>query len=259
MNIRLVCLDFDGTAVDYEEESTFFHPDVVAQLNRLKNLGVEWCTNSGRSREDQERILELSRSRGLHHMPAAILCSEAFIYDRTDDSRYASREPWNGNAMALLRNLHAEVQRALKDRIELWRARYEPDIRLGAEHTVFCVPGEDVRVDAFCAELASSLASIARVSITRNGGWVVVLPDSMGKGNVLKGYVTARGFSRDEVLAIGDHLNDLSMLDGSAARWVACPSDARSAVIETVRAAGGWVASRPGALGTAEVLERIKG
>lgn len=257
MSIRLVCLDFDGTAVDYDADKTFFHAGVIEQLNRLGHSGVEWCTNSGRSREDQENILRCSEACGLRHLPAAMLCSEAFIFCRGQDGRYVALEPWNSIAQTVLREFHASVQSVLSGRLESWRGQYDVDVRLGAEHTVFCVEGDESRVDAFSAQLAQALAGLPRISITRNGGWVVVLPDSMGKGNVLQGYMSSRGLARDDVLAIGDHLNDISMLNGAVARWVACPSDARAAVVETVRAAGGRVASLPGPLGTAEILKEV--
>lgn len=253
-----MCLDFDGTAVDYEGDITFFHQAVSEELNRLGDRGVKWCTNSGRSKEDQERILRVSQARGLHHMPAAILCSEAFIFDRGEDSEFIAREPWNSQVAKQLASFHAAVQARLKAHFAEWQGQYEVDIRVGADHTVFCVSGEDVRVDAFCGELSAALDPVSGFVVTRNGGWVVVLPENLGKGNVLDEYRRQHGFQREEVLAMGDHLNDISMLDGRAARWVACPSDAKQPVIDVVRKAQGWVAASPGPVGTAEILRRIR-
>lgn len=257
MDIRLICLDFDGTAVAYDGDITFFHPAVVGELNRLGGMGVEWCTNSGRSKEDQERILRESRIRGLRHMPSAILCSEAFIFDKGTDSEYTAREPWNSMALRQLTSFHARVQKLLSPSLAEWQRIFEADVRVGPDHTVFCIPGEDARVDAFCGELSLALDRFSGFVITRNGGWVVVLPENMGKGNVLDLYRRERGFRYEEVLAVGDHLNDISMLDGRAARWVACPSDAQPPVVKAVERARGWVAAMPGPLGTAELLKKI--
>ncbi len=259
MNVRLICLDFDGTAVDYDGEKAFFHPLVAQELNRLGALGVEWCTNSGRSREDQESILRMSRSKGLGYMPSAILCSEAFIFDRIGDNQYAAREPWNSETLRTLVDFHGRVQGALQDRLESWQRQYAVEIRLGPSYTVFCVPGEEQQVTEFYTELSKAVSTVHDSIITRNGGWVVVLPTSMGKGNILNRYRQERGFRREEVLAVGDHLNDISMLDGNAAAWVACPADAKGPVLDTVRAARGFVAAKPGPLGTAEILKGIGG
>ena len=254
MTIRLICLDFDGTAVDYDGDATFFHPAVVTELNRLGDAGVEWCTNSGRSKEDQERILMASRERGLRYLPSAIISSEAYIFDRADDTMYVPREPWNSLAARQLADVHSRVQDALRGYVARWKTSFEADIHFGADHTVFCIPGDELRIDDFCSELSAAITVLPGLVVTRNGGWVVVLPENMGKGKILAQYMCMRGFQRDDVLAIGDHLNDISMLDGGAARWVACPANAKQRVIEAVRSAHGWVATEPGALGTAQVL-----
>ncbi|OQA29248.1 MAG: haloacid dehalogenase-like hydrolase [Verrucomicrobia bacterium ADurb.Bin345] len=255
-SIRLVCIDFDGTAVDYDGEHAFIHPLMADLLNRLPERKIRWCVNSGRSVDDQRRIIRLSQARGLEHPPCALLCSEAFIF-REDRGEYVSSEPWNSHAWILLRRFHERVQRAIAPRLEDWKERYTPDVRIGEGFTVFCVSTEDGGADRFSAELAAAVSGIPHMEITRNGGWVVVLPDQLGKGNVLKHFYREIRGSRESTLAIGDHLNDVSMLNGKAAKWVGCPGDAEPAVLETVRGAGGHVASVAGPEGTAEVIRRL--
>lgn len=255
--IRLVCLDFDGTAVDYDGDLPFFHPAVSAELDRIASLGVRWCTNSGRSREDQEQILRRSRVRGLRHLPVALICSEAFIFESCGDGEYAPAEPWNSKALELLIRVQRKVQEALRPYLDGWRVRYEPEVRWGAEYTVFCVAETEGRADAFHTELSNCLKHSEDVCITRNGGWIVVLPKDLGKGNVLREFARRIGVRGTEVLAVGDHLNDLSMLAEGVAGSVGCPADARAAVIDAVRKAGGYVATEPGPLGTAEILREF--
>jgi len=251
--IRLVCLDFDGTAVAYDNDQAFIHPVMAELLNGLQDRGIAWCVNSGRSVEDQRRIIRLSEAKGLRHLPLALLCSEAFIYG-AEEGEYKSSEPWNSHTWILLRRFHERVQKKIASRLDDWRQRYAPDVRIGEGFTVFCVASEDGQADRFAKELGDALAGVPHLEITRNGGWVVVLPDQVGKGNVLRQFYTQSGGSADHTLAIGDHLNDISMLDGTAAKWVGCPSDAEPDVQETVRKAGGRVASMPGPEGTVEII-----
>lgn len=251
--IRLICLDFDGTAVDYDGEQAFFHPVVASLLNELEEQGIAWCTNSGRSMEDQARILRVSRVKGLRHAPSALLCSEAFIFEPSEED-YRPSEPWNSNTAILMRRFHERVQKLVTPKLDDWKKRFAPDVRLGEGYTVFCVPGENGVVDQFAAELAATLKKVPHLTITRNGGWVVALPDQVGKGNLLRQYLKQARMSPDAVLAVGDHLNDLSMLDGRAAAYVGCPASAEPEVVKTVNDAGGCVAESAGPEGTAEII-----
>lgn len=252
-SIRLICLDFDGTAVDYDGEQAFFHPVVASLLNDLEKEGVAWCTNSGRSMEDQVRILRLSRAKGLRHAPTALLCSETFIYEAAE-SDYRPSEPWNSNTAILLRRFHERVQQLVTPKLDDWRERFSPEIRMGDGYTVFCIPGESETVDRFVGELASALEGVPHLSITRNGGWVVAIPEQVGKGNLLREYLKRVRIPPESVLAVGDHLNDLSMLDGRSAAHVGCPASAEPEVVKAVNEAGGCVARRSGPEGTAEII-----
>jgi hypothetical protein len=65
------------------------------------------------------------------------------------------------------------------------------------------------------------------------------------------------GIQRAEIFAAGDHYNDLPMLDGIHAQWVACPNNAVEAVQKTVRAAGGYVAEGRCSTGIVEALAHL--
>ena len=61
----------------------------------------------------------------------------------------------------------------------------------------------------------------------------------------------------EAILAVGDQHNDLDMLDGTVAGYVGCPADADAVILETVRAAHGWIAETPGSAGTAALIDRF--
>jgi len=254
--ILLVCLDFDGTIMTYDEEPGYLHPRVTATLNQLARLGIAWCTNSGREMDNQRLILEASRKKGLKHMPVALICGESFIF-RLREGSYVSSEPWNTAVRGLLKTFHQEVQSVLKPHMEDWRSRYQPTVYAGEEYTTFLVGDEDGKPARLHGELVQRITgAVPRGMVTRNGGWLVILPSHLGKGNVLRTYIGGAGFSPGDVLTVGDHFNDISMLDGSVVSNVGCPGDAVPEVAEAVRRAGGWVASAKGPEGTVEVIER---
>lgn len=252
--LSLVCLDFDGTIVVYDEEPGFLHPAAVETINALAERGIGWCTNSGRGPDSQLRILELSRLRGLSHMPDALLCSESLIFRRRDGT-YVPCEPWNTLAQIRLTSFHRKVQAAVRPHLDDWKQKYEPETYVGEGYTTFNVVDADGRTERLLAELKEAVRDVEHAMVTRNGGWLVLLPDDLGKGNVLRGYQKVAGIAHEATLAVGDHFNDISMLDGSAARHVGCPANAIADVVRTVVGAGGYVARGQGAEGTVEIIQ----
>jgi hydroxymethylpyrimidine pyrophosphatase-like HAD family hydrolase len=252
--IQLVCLDFDGTFMVYDEPPGFMHPAVVETLNALGDRGLSWCTNSGRDVGSQIEILSLSKRRGLRHMPVAALAGEALIFTRADGG-FEALEPWNARARKLLQEFHGGLQARLRPGLPGLIERHEPThIYMGDAVTAFFVPDEEGRPDRLGEEVGEHLAGTGgRWSL--NGGWVIGIPQGLDKGVILCEFAEHVGMPLESILAIGDHMNDVSMLDGQSARHVGCPADAQPEVQATVRSAGGYVASEAGPLGTAEVLQ----
>ena len=253
-DIRLICLDFDGTIMSYDGGQEFFHPLAVDMLNRLPQLGIAWCTNSGREQQNHLKILETSRARGLCHMPSALLCSESLIFPRRD-GRYESCENWNRQAIDDLKTFHGVLQHILHPFMAGWMSRYEAMVYAGDTYTTLCVPDVDNRSELLFQEMIVAIRPVPRAMVTRNGGWLSFLPEHLGKGNVLRAYLKMTGVGMGQALAIGDHFNDLSMLDGRVTRNVGCPGSAVPDVVQSVRVAQGHVASVGGPEGTIEVVE----
>ena len=57
-----------------------------------------------------------------------------------------------------------------------------------------------------------------------------------------------------DILAVGDHQNDIAMLHGRVAGMVACPANAHQSVKEAVLQAGGHVSRLEAGEGTAEAI-----
>ena len=74
------------------------------------------------------------------------------------------------------------------------------------------------------------------------------------KGAALGELCRLTGITAEETFTAGDHHNDLSMLDGRFARWPAAPGNAIEEVKETVRRAGGYVATGRCSDGVVEAL-----
>ena len=257
--IKLVCLDFDGTVMVYDGDPGYFHPEVIEHLNSLKDRGIRWCSNSGRDRSDQLRVLESCARRGLSHWPDALVCSESLVYLR-DGEDYRPMEPWNSQAFRWLEELHVHVQTRLEPVKDTLEARYQPKlVYIGDAFTAYLLEDVDGRPVQFAAEVEGLLEGVPDWMMTRNGGWVAVLHKNLGKGNALQAYARHRGISPAHILAVGDQFNDLNMLGGEVAGWVGCPANSIPEVKETVRLRGGHLAQRMAPEGTLDILRFFMG
>jgi len=257
--IRCVIIDLDGTVLSPGAEGAVIAAEAIEALNELGRRGMMWATNSGRDYEDQRRIIEEAVGRGLRALPDAIMANEVYIHSFRGEPPPAWRA-WNAAARASLRGFHPRIQQRLSPALAGLRENYRLEhIAMDAEATAFLVAGEGDMPRRFAAELQRILEAEEDAVVLRNSGWVAVLPRHLGKGAVTGAYLRSRWLEAHQALAIGDQLNDLSMLDGRVTAAVGCPGDAAEEVKAAVRRAGGVVASQPGYRGTLEILEKVCG
>jgi hydroxymethylpyrimidine pyrophosphatase-like HAD family hydrolase len=75
------------------------------------------------------------------------------------------------------------------------------------------------------------------------------------KGTALAEIARRLQISPSEILAAGDHYNDLPMLTPTIARWLVAPANAIPLVQQQVLEAGGYVSKRPQGEGVAQGIE----
>ena len=100
--------------------------------------------------------------------------------------------------------------------------RGEPMIGLATE--------SDEQMDRVCEFLERERRRVPGFHFRRNTIYVRFCHEDYSKGTALAELARLIGLGRDEIFAAGDHYNDLPMLDGRHARWVACPANAVIAV-----------------------------
>ena len=100
-------------------------------------------------------------------------------------------------------------------------------------------------------------ADVPEFSFNRNHVWMRFAHFGIHKGSSLAELSRLLGIPREDVLAIGDHHNDIPMLDGSSAAMVACPSNAMPEVQELVRRNAGYVSPHPWGEGVADAIRHF--
>jgi hydroxymethylpyrimidine pyrophosphatase-like HAD family hydrolase len=258
-SIRLVSLDFDGTILSYEDPAGVIHHDIIPVLNELADRDVRWVANSGRELADQREVVERSRRRGLTNLPVAYICTETTVHVMRGRA-CLPLEPWNSMAREQLIAFHHRVQRQLGDLLDDIKRDYQPEMFLVGEHyTAFLIRDHHAAEHRLFPAIEQKLAGLDKVLMSRNAGWVAVNHADLGKGNALRAYAEHAGYTSAEILAIGDHHNDLSKLETGVAAHVGCPGDAIPEVKAAVLAAGGMVATLPGPAGTAQIIRQLAG
>jgi hydroxymethylpyrimidine pyrophosphatase-like HAD family hydrolase len=124
--------------------------------------------------------------------------------------------------------------------------------RRGLPTIAFSSPDDAAGVQRWLA--AQFAAHEPRLACNRNVRLVQIHDALVGKGRVLAELARVWDLAPDEVLAIGDSANDVSMLDGSLGFQCAAPGNADELVQDVVRRAGGYVAQARIGAGVIEVL-----
>ena len=236
--IALIALDLDDTLLRSDLS--------ISETNRLalqaaENAGIELVLASGRSYAAMEayvRFLGLGRpgnflicSNGAEILEAEsgkiverLALSEAFCHQVAknieahgfqwqvymDGKIYCSElNPW-----ALLdERLSGQTAVKVVSKEELFR---DGQIK-------FVIPGETERIAALYAEFAVFYENVAEV-VTSKPYFLEILPLGADKGSALNRLTAKLGISMKNVMAIGDAMNDLSML--KEAGWGCAPANA---------------------------------
>ena len=172
--VDLICLDFDGTIVEYEEEQAFISPGMIRALNALPDRDVSWCANSGRTMDSQLEVLELSQSRGLRTWPTALICSESVLFVRNGDG-YDPVHTWNDKVQATLPSFHHELRSRFATELASFEERFPlAETLFHSEATAYLLcTSDEVIIKSFFDEFSQMVEQVPHGVPNRNGAWVL--------------------------------------------------------------------------------------
>ena len=251
--IRLLSTDFDGTLVEHGAIPPVA-PELFDALVELRARGVQWAVNTGRV---LWHVVAGLREFDFPIEPDYVLTSEREVFHRGPDGAWQDFGDWNkrcaedhdwlfSQASPLLKDIHAEFDG--KD----W-AHFEYD----GERMVGVVTDNEAQMDRVCAFLDRERVRVPGFNFMRNTIYLRFCHEAYSKGTALGELARLTGIAREEIFAAGDHFNDIPMLDGRFAQWVACPSNAVDAVKRAVREASGCIAQTECSAGVVEALRHF--
>lgn len=249
--LRLLSTDFDGTLF-----AEFENPPVPLHLQqliaRMQANGTVWAINTGR---DLSSLMEAMARSHLTVKPDYLVLVEREIYVH-NGVQYTELPGWNENCNRQHQELFAKVKLDVP-RLNAWVNRHYPSTTIYEDAwSPFCLIAENNgHMDEICAYLESYCAQIPHLVVVRNDVYARFSHDAYNKGSALLEIGGRLKISPPEILAAGDHYNDLPMLRTEIAGRLVCPSNAIPRVKDLVLRQGGFCSDLKCGHGTAAGLE----
>jgi len=248
--IKLISTDFDGTLF-----AEFENPPVPAHLQELiaalQGRGVKWAINTGR---DMSSLMETLARAGLEIEPDFLVLVERDIF-RLHEAQYVADHEWNDACVRDHAVVFEKVRRDLNHLIEWINARYHVHIYEDPFSPLCLIATSNSDMDQIHAFLESYCRTVPKLSVVRNDVYARFSHVGYTKGTALAKLTRQLGLTSDSVFAIGDHLNDIPMLDPAVARFLAAPSNAVPAVKLLLQRNGGYVSRHPHGHGVADAIK----
>jgi HAD superfamily hydrolase (TIGR01484 family) len=252
--IKLLSTDFDGTLVDH------FAPVQVApafyeMIRTLRKEGVRWAINTGRG---LQHILEGLREFRFEVEPDYVLTNERELFHRPEGGDWQDYGDWNRRCMEAHEALFLRSGPLLRRISEYLERETNANPIYENDRMVGIYASTEAEMDKICLFLDAAAAAVPQFHYQRNTIYLRFCHAEYSKGAALAELCRLLNITPEETFAAGDHFNDLSMLDGKVARWVAAPSNAVEPVKALVRRAGGIVADEPCSFGVVTAVRRFQ-
>lgn len=248
--IGLIATDFDGT-IHHVESVPRIPKELVHWLRFAQSSGTKWAICSGRQL-NEEFASELRPLNG-DPMPDFIVTVEREIHLR-HNGWYRPDEEWNSRCTAEHASLFERAEATLSEVREWIEGETDAEVYEDGWSPLNIIATSPKEADAIHRFLLKEYQEQPDLLIVRNSVYFRHGHRRFTKGTALAEIARKLGLGKDAVLAVGDHYNDLTMLDGTHAGLVAAPANAIPEVKNAVSEAGGYVAGQPYGLGTLEAL-----
>lgn len=245
MPVKLISTDFDGTLVGMDEALDQFF-DLLKEQRRHHDL--QWVINTGRN---WDTLYMEMQNRCFPVMPDWVVLVEREVYRISRDHPVGDYE-WN----TCCEEVHTELFEGVH---EFWDTLSEfITSQTGAEalrdeHSPVAIRARnDHEADRIHLFIHGLLPSYPQLAMMRNSVYFRFAHESYHKGSGLQRIQDLLELGAEDTMVIGDHYNDIPMLDPAYAHSIACPSNAIPEVQAHVREMGGLVATLPEAAGVVE-------
>ena len=248
-NRILIALDLDGTSVIYSPRLEM-NPELVEFLASIRAQGVAWVMNSDRYTDTMADIASLLPAE---QKPLGLLSCQRFIHLLDGEKSYLPVEPWNQQQI----QLHTVLWKKIRPFFPEWQSQVEARFTIRetvVNDMVFAYMVAPDQTPALRRLMQQFTEDFPDAQISGNHDWTFILHVAFSKARILQKCADILCIPPDKVIAIGDGINDISMLDGSVTKLVGCPANGAPDVMHAVRMVGGIIAQASEAAGTLEII-----
>ncbi len=258
-NIKLIACDFDQTLFMPE---IAFPDETMKYIRHLHDLGIQFVIVSGRTPNEMKLLLEEKGVNWANPFPDFLICMEKYILNTQGQALNEQAEQWNKQVSQnklkadALKDIFVELLSSLnKEGIPL--ESYSFSSRSGIE--LICPQPELAdKARKIVKNFITGKIDETKFIISGNLYSIAITPSWPTKGDTLQFLATnILGLKEKQVLAIGDHINDIPMLDGNKGFVSATVINAHSDVKSLVEQVHGIIANKIGPAGVGEILKQI--
>lgn len=248
--IQLICTDFDGT-LHSDDEVPAVPVALQEALGALQDAGALWMINTGRELDD---LLEGLKRVQLSVQPDYLVVVEREIYRRTDHG-YEPFTEWNEACATAQAAVFATIADRLPPLFEQLRLDHAAHLYEDPWSPFCFIDRDNDEADAIQAVVDDLLADLPDIALVRNDIYGRLAHTAYTKGSAMAEVARVLSIQPENILAAGDHWNDLSMLQSDLAHLLVAPANAMPEVAAQVHAEGGYVAQAQCGEGVLEGLQ----
>lgn len=250
--IRLISTDLDGTLLG-GDRSEAIPADVIHRIAEVKAVyGALWVINTGR--QLRSLLDGPFRYTMFRVFPDYLVVRESEIYRKTAHRRYRPLRRWNRGVRQTRKTVIRQLRPVLRSWHEEIIGQFPCHDHAGRSSRLWFRSDADVAIRIEEA-LREKMQDYPEALVYRNGTDVYLGFTFFTKGAALGEIALLENCPREQIFAVGDGPNDISMLDGNVAAWCATVANADPSVIEQVRRANGYVTASPFGRGVVEALD----
>jgi HAD superfamily hydrolase (TIGR01484 family) len=248
--IKLLSTDFDGTLF-----AEFENPPVPLKLQKiigdLQDQGAIWVINTGR---DLSGLMEALGRSHLSVKPDYLVLVEREIYCH-ENSQYVQLADWNRDCSHAHAELFLRVREDVPHLMAWVNERFSATV-YEDPYSPFCLIAErNEDADVIHEFLNLYCEKIPNLTVVRNDVYARFSHSGYNKGTALAELSRRLGIPAENVLAAGDHLNDLPMLLNRYAKYLVSPANAVETVKIQVREQKGYISKLSHGHGIADGIE----
>lgn len=256
MRIKLLSTDFDGTLVSRVSEPALDR-DCMELIRELQKGGAIWAINTGRSVDLLESGLT---DFEFPVRPDFILTNERDVFrPGSNGEKWEAFGDWNDRCARAHSDLFSSSQSVLGEVVDFINQKTKAQIIYERTEPIGLIASSEDEIERITEFVEQARARNPKVNYQRNTVYLRFCHADYHKGAALAELARLIDIPRANIFAAGDHHNDISMLDGSAAAMPACPANAIDEVKEAVRSANGFVAKREHGAGVYDALHYFIG